>query len=53
MMQKLETIFFFFTKFVATFIGNIYTTKKLTNTHYLSFWTRKKEKEACAATKFK
>ena len=26
------------TKFIATFIGNIYTTKKLTNKYSLSFW---------------
>ena len=44
---------FFFTKFVATFIGDIYKEKKLTNEHFPSFWTRKREKAACAATKAK
>ena len=40
----------FFTKFVATYIGNIYTTKNLTNENYLCFCTWKNEKVACAAT---
>ena len=43
----------FFTKLLATYIGNTYTKKKLTNDNCLCFCTWKQEKVACAATKEK
>ena len=43
----------FFTKFVATYMGNTYTKNKLRNDNHLCFCAWKNEKVACAAAKDK
>ena len=40
----------YLTKFVATYIGKIYTTNNLAKDFYLCLYTLKNEKTACAVT---